>query len=335
MSDNLREDIFNTSLQGKRKVTPGVSLFTAVKNRYSNLEEALPTWLSHPNIDEVIILDWDSETSIIPLVNKYQDSRIVLVEVKSQPRWILSFAYNLSARFTSRTQLLKIDADVKVLPGFFEQHELRPGRFFCGNWRRRRNDNELHLNGMVYLHREDFFAVNGYNEFIKFYGWDDSDLYQRLQDKGFQRFDFEYDTLYHIPHTGRTVHQHKPDYLEGIPEEERASLATLQNRHLGNTYGRWNNVRSMMQFQVMQVHAQHYVCHQTGQDQNPVSQAQLHESETVALRERIHLLDSRIPEKWLAALDREDLLSLYRFLFRIFTNPENRNDLELFLRYLR
>ena len=97
-------------------VIPGISLFTAIKNRHDNFEEVLQSWLMHKQINEIIIVDWDSEKSLAPLIQKYQDGRIILAEVKNQPKWVLSIAFNLSARLTTRNHLLKMDADVKLMP---------------------------------------------------------------------------------------------------------------------------------------------------------------------------------------------------------------------------
>lgn len=297
------------------KISEGISLFTAVKNRCEMLEAALQTWITHDEIDEIIILDWDSDESLKPLVQKYQNGKIMLAVVKDQPKWVLSFAYNLAARLTTRTKILKIDADVKILPGFFESHLLSPGKYFSGNWRIRRDDNEMHLNGVVYLLREDFFRVNGYNEFIKFYGWDDSDLYQRLNEQGLLRNDFNLDTLYHIPHGKRTVFQDRPEYLQKIPDEEWASMATLANRHLGNNYGKWFTDYKMIPFSIEHVSDYLFSCNQIGNDENPVPELILKECETIAIRERLELLGYNFSDALLTQLTRNELIELYNLCF--------------------
>ena len=299
----------------KHGIEDGISLFTAIKNRKDTFEDVLQTWVACEKIDEIIIVDWDSDESLIPLVQKHQNGKLFLTTVKDQPKWVLSFAFNLAARLTTRTQILKIDADVKIFPAFFEKHPLEKGKFYCGNWRIRRNDNEMHLNGIVYLQREDFFRVNGYNEFIKFYGWDDSDLYQRLESAGLNRNDFDLDTIYHIPHGNRTLFQDKPHYLDKIPDEERASFATFVNRHLGNTYGKWSPSKKMMEFRIIRQNDYFITCCQTNEDENPVTQSMIHESETVALRERLLLLGVEIQQDLLINLSRDELLALYNQYF--------------------
>lgn len=314
------------------EIREGISLFTAVKDRTESLEEALQTWLLQPMIEEIIILDWDSRESLLPLVRKYQDGRIFLAVARNQPKWILSYACNLAARLTSRSCILKMDADVKVLPGFFEKHTLQPGLFHCGNWRKHRNVNELHLNGIVFLRREDFFRVNGYNEYIKFYGWDDSDLYQRLEAAGMERRDFDFDTLYHIPHGNRQQHQDKPHYLDGIPDEERATLATFTNRQLGNTFGKWSSDRSMLDFNVRASDPHTMECLQSGPDHNPVTPEQIMECETVAMRERLPMIGLNLTPEALAGFSRNELIEVYHLLFSAKTDPSARHLLNVLLK---
>jgi hypothetical protein len=312
-----------------RDITEGISLFTAVKNRKDSFEDALKTWVTHDQIDEIIVLDWDSVESLLPVIKKYQNGKIFLATAKDQPKWILSFACNLAARLTTRTRILKIDADVKILPGFFEKHNLEPGKFYCGNWRIRRNDNEMHLNGIVFLQREDFFRVNGYNEFIKFYGWDDSDLYQRLESAGLKRIDLDLDTLYHMPHGNRTLFQDKPGYLKNIPDAEWATFATFVNRHLGNTYGKWSPARKMMEFRISPLNDHLITCLQANDDENPVTPSMILESETVAVRERLAQLGTEIPDDLLDGLSRHELIELYNLYFLGKTDQASQHLFEI------
>ena len=297
-------------------VKPGISVITAVKNRREAFEEALPTWLAQPAIDEIVVVDWDSDQSLLPLIGKYQDGRILLATVTGQPKWILSNAFNLAARLCSNSLMLKLDADVKLQSGFFEKHKPGDDRFFCGNWRIRRNPNELHLNGIIFLQRAAFFRVNGYNEFIKFYGWDDSDLYQRLELSGLSRADFDLDTLYHIPHGERTLFQEIPGNLKHIPEDEKAGFATFLNRCIGNNYGRWTPACSMMEFRISRQPEHLISCTAAGRELNLISPEVLAECEKVAIRERLLLTGAEIPGHILDRLSLEELFSLYNLFFQ-------------------
>ena len=61
-----------------------------------------------------------------------------------------------------------------------------------------RNKNELHLNGQIYCKLQDFWKVNGYHEGITTYGYDDSDLYNRIEKMGATPLNFNYDSIEHI-----------------------------------------------------------------------------------------------------------------------------------------
>jgi hypothetical protein len=310
-------------------VIPGISLFTAIKNRHVNFEEVLQSWLMHKQISEIIIVDWDSEKSLAPLIQKYQDGRIILAEVKNQPKWVLSIAFNLSARLTTRNRLLKMDADVKIMPSFFKCHDLKPGNFYCGNWQNRRNDNEKHLNGTVYLYRDDFITVNGYNEFIKTYGWDDTDLYKRLQELGLKRNDFEYDTLFHIPHNNRIIHQDKPDFLKNIPDKECAAFTNCVNRHLGTKYGIWTKNHSILPFFITKKGNHFYECKQATNDQNHITENNLRQCEIIAIIDRLLLLDGKLSSALLKKTGMEELILLFNLYFEKKTNPDSKEQYEI------
>jgi hypothetical protein len=100
---------------------------------------------------------------------------------------------------------------------FFHKHALTPEVFYCGNWRRARVDNERHLTGVLYVQKRHLLGVNGYNERIVTYGYEDDDLFERLERSGLTRRDIDLDTVHHIPHDDllRTRHQDVANlYLE-------------------------------------------------------------------------------------------------------------------------
>ncbi|MFZ4520879.1 MAG: galactosyltransferase-related protein [Bacteroidales bacterium] len=305
-----------------KKILPGTSLITAVKNRKESLTEALETWVSHKEIDEIIILDWSSGESLIPLVEKLQNGKIFLAVVPSQEKWILSFAYNLAARLTSHEKILKVDADVKVMPGFFDQHVLKPGEFFSGNWMLGRDDNEKHLNGSVFLSRADFFSVNGYNEYIKFYGWDDSDLYLRLESKNLTRHDFNLDALQHIPHESRTAFQNTAGYFRNMTDLEKSNLNTLTNRYLCSNLVKWTTKNKMLAFDIDPKNRHIWICMQSSEDLNKVPKEYYVESETNAIKERLQQFELGIPEEVASLLKRDEIIEYYNlFLSRSVDKP--------------
>jgi glycosyltransferase involved in cell wall biosynthesis len=244
----------------KSEIRDGISVFTSCMNRHSNLEQSLATWIRVPVIDEIIVVDWSSDPSLKSIVDRYQNGKIILARVPDQVKWVLSWSFNLAARLTARKRIFKLDADILLHEGFFERHILEPGVFYAGNSARRRNDNEKYLNGIVYLNREDYFLVNGYNEFLKTYGWDDEDLYRRLLNQGLKRIDIDNDFVSHIPHEARTRHLfHGIDEHPG-DDEQKASLELLINKALGEHFYEWSNEYPMAVFAAEIIDQQNVNC---------------------------------------------------------------------------
>jgi hypothetical protein len=179
---------------------PGESIFTVCMDRNTHLEKALPTWLA-TNPNEIIIIDWGSKIPIKPLIEKHNHSRkIKLITINNVDQWILTKSFNLAAKMTKYSNLLKVDCDSLLKPDFFSYHNLNKDHlFFAGNWKLSRNENEKHTNGIVYMKRSDFFQVGGYNEFITTYGYDDCDLYKRLEKRA-KRLLINLDSVTHLEH---------------------------------------------------------------------------------------------------------------------------------------
>lgn len=296
-------------------ITPGISLFTAIKNRHEMLKESLISWIQHDSILEIIIVDWSSDESVRPLVEKLQNGKITLVTVPDQKTWILSSAFNLAARFTSHDKILKTDADVIISPSFFEVHRLKPGSFFTGNWKIARNPGEKHLHGTFFAYRDDFFAVNGYNEYIKSYGWDDIDLYQRLDGLQLQHLDIDLNTLHHRDHEMRTSAQGHMNFLENDSDHERSLLNSCINKFLSESTPRWGPENLMMQFEIANVDEHCLVANQCHADVNVVPEILLHECEKQGILLRFTELGAGLSADLLRALTREDLIALLNLYF--------------------
>lgn len=86
---------------------PGVSLVTCAMNRTDNLLKALGSWLAHSQISEVIIVDWSSRVPVSQSLEDagVDDPRIRVIRVEDEPRWILSYAFNVGFRIRVSQQL--------------------------------------------------------------------------------------------------------------------------------------------------------------------------------------------------------------------------------------
>jgi hypothetical protein len=173
-------------------------------NRNEHLASVIDSWIAIA--DEIVICDWSSSERVLdtiwPQICAHGD-KIRVVEVVGKSRWQLSPAFNLAARYARGEVLLKLDCDDEVTPDFASHHPMQPGVFYCGDWSRARHAQETYLNGVVMCWRADFARVGGYNEYITTYGWDDSDLYNRLDAVATRRAICN-DTLRHLPHESRS-----------------------------------------------------------------------------------------------------------------------------------
>ena len=175
-----------------------VSVVCGVMDR--TLEPALSSWLARPEVSEVVVVDWSSK---IPF--EHEDPRVVVARVRGQEHWVASKCHNLGLLLSTGTHVLRLDADDVLHEDFFLRH---PAPHFCFYYARlegARDDNETHLAGVVYARRADFLAIGGYNERIGVYGYEDTDLVNRLASsspagKGEGAVPLDFTTLHHISH---------------------------------------------------------------------------------------------------------------------------------------
>ena len=193
MNNVLKYTTNQLSLQPK---VTGVTIVTCCMNRNDNLNKALKSWLKLKEVSEIIIVDWSSEISVKKTIQFHE--KIKIVEVPNQKRWILSHAFNLGVCFVSTTQMLKLDADIIISTQFLKRHKLSTNNFYHGTWKTAKTFDQIHINGQLYCYTNDFWKVNGYNEGITSYGWDDDDLYERLIKLGVCEKFMKSDDLFHL-----------------------------------------------------------------------------------------------------------------------------------------
>ena len=236
-------------MQGGADAPAGVSLVTCCMNRNHNLVRALGSWLAHPQISEIVIVDWNSTPGIAASLAEagIDDARIRILRIEDEPRWVLSYAFNAGFRMARYDRVLKADADIVLAPDFFDRNPLEPGQFIAGNWRQASAGQEF-VNGFFYTHRADLAAVNGFNEYITSYGWDDDDLYDRMVAAGSTRHDVAPDTVTHLDHDDDAR-------MKGAAQNSATGWSDLQaqtmyairtNRFLARLLPQWDRTRRLM-----------------------------------------------------------------------------------------
>lgn len=179
-----------------------VSVIVGCANRADVLVKTIPSWLSKKEISEIVITDWNSKRLVSKDLAQFKDKRIKIIRVNNCGEWVLSLALNVAARYVTSHLILKLDTDNILGEDFFSAHPLKSTDriFYTGNWENARDENEKHLNGVVFIPTQEFRSVNGYNEYIRSYGFDDTDLYNRLMKNGMVKKDISNDTISHVPH---------------------------------------------------------------------------------------------------------------------------------------
>lgn len=295
-----------------KSIKKGVSIFTALKDRNDHLKEVISTWIMNSNVNEIVVVDWSSTTSLVSELSNIKSKKVKIIRIEGQTRWLQTKAFNVGARFTSFNKLLKLDSDIILKNNFFEKNILRRGIFYTGNWQIARNENETHLNGQVYVFRKDFFKVNGYNEFLFWYGYDDTDFYKRLQLSGIKRFNLDIETLEHVPHENRTrLKSNEMNYLSLINDSERASLSILRNRFLVENMECWSKRYKMLDYDIIEQNDNVIICKIVDKSVPHIHKSLLIESELVSIKDRLVQLNQKFDNSIIHSKPNDELIKIY------------------------
>lgn len=181
-----------------------ISLVVPVMNRSDRVITCLETWINHPQIDEILIVDWSStnpiktDPDLNPITNHHKTK---IVRVNDEKSFMsMSFSLNVAINHAKYDHILKCDIDYKLIkPELIDifQREQDKNHFYCGTI-----PNKWDFHGFSFFKKEDAIKINGYNEKFRGWGWDDEDFYRRLEKIGLERIVIMNidDFLYHIPH---------------------------------------------------------------------------------------------------------------------------------------
>jgi hypothetical protein len=210
-----------------------ISVIVGCRNRMEFLKKALPSWIRQDRIKEIIIVDWGSTIPVSSEMESLCNDKIKIYRVDNVDSWILSLALNFASKQAKYSLLLKLDADNILHDDFFDNHPLKSSDniFYAGNWQIAKTDNEKHLNGILFVSNTVFANTGGYNEYIRTYGYDDTDLYCRLMNNGLSRKNILPAFVSHIQH-GDDIRLHD--------KESSTKLEIRKNMYLSETI-KWNS----------------------------------------------------------------------------------------------
>jgi hypothetical protein len=159
---------------------PGVPLHvvTTCKGRLDHLKQTLPRWLAEPDVT-VTVVDYDCPHGTTQWVRE-NHPEVQIVEARGLPKFNLSAARNLGAKYAPDGWLCFLDADCLTSEGWSEEVRkvLRPRHYYLAD------PIDWGQFGSVVVHSDDFKAAGGYDENFRAWGNEDSDLYLRLRHCG-------------------------------------------------------------------------------------------------------------------------------------------------------
>ena len=172
-----------------------VAIITTCKGRLGFLRQTLPAMVATGFPVTVVDYDCPEGTGDFVAANF---PGVNLVRVKDRPLFNHSEARNIGAANSSSKLLAFIDADVllkSTFSKFVETIDFAGGQFFIGD-----GAFDDTVVGACIVQRRHFERINGYDEVIVGWGYEDIDLYVRLRVGGLERRFFPHDALTPIKH---------------------------------------------------------------------------------------------------------------------------------------
>jgi len=167
-----------------------ISAVYCCMGREKNLRLSIKSVLQFKEISEIIVLDYGSK---IP-VKQFFSKKIRLYRLDA-PYWHLTRAYNMAIQLSTNEVVIKLDCDYFLKSSFFRKNLLQKNCFVSGD-----NIINQNLSGFLMFYKKDFLSINGYNEKIVNYGYDDNDIRNRLISKNIKQLLLDHETVSHIYH---------------------------------------------------------------------------------------------------------------------------------------
>lgn len=154
--------------------TNNITVLTCTRDRHDQLKQTMNSCNKVNGFYKHLIIDWNSNTPLVLKNNEKKDK--VIYSVKNENRWWLTRAYNTGFHLVETEYVLKLDADVFI--NFEKFNKLDFEKYDLIVLNETPNDP-----GNFLIKKELLDEINGFNEYIWAYGWDDHDLVLRAKNK--------------------------------------------------------------------------------------------------------------------------------------------------------
>jgi hypothetical protein len=224
----------------------GLSICTQLLDWNFGLKEALPTWLKFP-CDEIIIFDFSfGKEAAKDVVDQFPDSRIKLFVPTSPTHFNTSVGRNISINLATNDMIFYMDSDVKITNPI-DTTNIKHDTFMQGCVS---NDGIIRKNGYVIsghywlngvllgnyimslsgsciLLKKHFELLNGFDERMQGWGYNDYDFYNRLVKSGHKRIDFPNNVLQHIDHENEIRVKNFSDKSINVSDSKNKEISKL------------------------------------------------------------------------------------------------------------
>ena len=145
------------------------------------------SWIKVNDVGEIIVVDWGSSVSAIDVMKSIEippsaRAKNIRVYGPGNLPWRIGAAFNLGLSYALCPKILKVDCDTYLHEDFLLHNQIESVGFRYGDHMNADADeNDKHLNGVFFARTSHLRYIHGFDERFNLYGWDDSELYFRLE----------------------------------------------------------------------------------------------------------------------------------------------------------
>ena len=142
------------------------------------MEDVVKSTKNLDNLNEHLIIDFSSDNKISESLLDI-NPKVKIVRVNGEIDWWLSRAYNFGFFLSKSNYILKLDADSVLNAEAFNELKIFESDYIVFN----------HNGGLgnFFVKKSLLLKLNGFNEYIYNWGYDDLDLYHRIQKEKYDK----------------------------------------------------------------------------------------------------------------------------------------------------